>query len=83
MIGDIRYTITKAVLKSYDGEKYVSIRQNSKFYTCKYTIVDMDEVFQDETINLAEAHVLNYTISLKEVVSSVKIDFFLLIFAAH
>jgi len=43
----------------------------------------MDEVFQDEIINLAEAHVLNYTISHKEVVSSVKIDFFLLIFAAN
>jgi len=51
-------------------------------HACKYAIpvVDMDK---DEIINLAEAHVLNYTISLKEVVSSVKIDFFLLIFAAH
>jgi len=26
---------------SYDGEKYVSIRPNSKCYVCKYTIVDM------------------------------------------
>jgi len=43
----------------------------------------MDEVFQDENINLTEAHVLNCTISRKEVVSSVKIDFFLLILAAH
>ena len=36
----------------------------------------MDE---DEILNLAEAHVLNYTISLKEVIFSVKIDFFQLI----
>ena len=43
----------------------------------------MDEVFQDKITNLAKTHVLNYTISHKEVVSSVKIDFFLLIFAAH
>ena len=58
----------------------MSIRQNSKFYTCKYTIVDRDEVFLDEIINLTEARVLNYTISLKEVVYSVKFDFSLLIF---
>jgi len=35
---DWRYTITKAALKSYEGEKYMSIRQKQN----KYAIVDMD-----------------------------------------
>ena len=37
-----RYTIAKTVLKSYDGKKYMSIRQNSKYYAWKYTVADVD-----------------------------------------
>ena len=39
----------------------MSIRQNSKFYTCNYTIVDRDEVFLDEIFNLTEALVYYIT----------------------
>ena len=49
-IHDWRYTVTKVVVKSYNGEKYELIGQN----------IDMGRIVEDEIINLAEAHMLNY-----------------------